>query len=945
MTKIRIYELARELGLDNKGVLGLCDKLGIEGKSSHSHSLSDDEADKIRRSVIRRAFNSKATTVRESKVDGTVVTERRMGNVIRRKRKPLEHEVEMPEVEEDFTSEAATTGFDDSLGETYDAVEHEESGDSSEQDLEADVSSHQQECDSSGEDGGEAESFVESSVDGSEVGVGEDTEEGYERSGEDLLNASEQDTPVGETEDSSQDKPELSGSGIDLDEVRRRHDIRAPKVLGRIDLPVAPVVIKSQGGAAGGDSKDGGKEEARGEHRSRKGVKSSAVKPEQEADAAKAGRSKGKKGPAYSAMDDEFAKRKRKKQVLRKDDLLDYGSEREGWKTKKDKKLKKGQPDANIGITAPARASKRVIKIAEDITVGELARQLGLKASEVIKKLMGLGVMANINQILDFDTATLVAEEYQFTTTLTGQEENNLLAELKASDKEEDLITRPPIVTVMGHVDHGKTSLLDAIRKTSVTTQEAGGITQHIGAYNVTTPSGASVTFIDTPGHEAFTAMRGRGAKVTDIVVLVVAADDGVMPQTMEAISHAKAAGVPIVVAINKIDKEDANPDRVKNQLAEQGLIPEDWGGDTIMVHVSAVTGDGLELLLENLHLQSELLELKANPDRKAIGTVIEAKLDKARGTVITVLVRNGTLRTGDSFIVGQVVGRVRVLNGSLGEVIEEAGPSMPAEILGASSAPAAGDEFLVVDDMQAAREIALQRQTKIRTRELLSRGGGSVPLTLENFSDFIGAGELKELPLIIKADVDGSAEAVSDALGNLSNAECKVKILHKAVGAVTENDVQLAIASNAVIIAFNVRSDTRAAALAEQENVDIRYSRIIYELVESIEAALKGMLAPELREKTLGRAQVRETFKVPRIGLVAGSYVTDGSVVRGSLVRLLRDNKVVFEGKMASLRRFKDDVKEVQTGYECGIGIEGYNDIKQGDVIEVFKVEEHRPV
>ena len=568
---------------------------------------------------------------------------------------------------------------------------------------------------------------------------------------------------------------------------------------------------------------------------------------------------------------------------------------------------------------------------------------MSVKVGDVVKTLMNLGVMATINQLIDYDTATILAAEFGYATVNTGNEEEELLGQLKAEDTPDDLKLRPPIVTVMGHVDHGKTSLLDAIRQTSVAAREAGGITQHIGAYTVNLAKGGSVTFLDTPGHAAFTAMRSRGAKVTDVVVLVVAADDGVMPQTVEAINHAKAAEVPILVAVNKIDKEGANLDRIKTQLSEHGLIPEEWGGQTIFCQVSAKTKVGIKELLENLYLQADILELKANPNRSAFGTVIESALDRGRGPVMTVLVQNGTLKKGDYFLAGSLTGRVRALVSDNGEQIKEIGPGMAAEVLGASGTPLAGDEFYVMESESQARAFAASRSRKLRIQELAERAGK--PLSLEAFSEMVKQGETKTLALVIKADVQGSLEAVKESVLKAGNQEVSIKVVHGGVGGITETDVQLAHASGAVILGFNIGFDSRARELAENFSVEVQFYRVIYELVESVEKAARGMLAPTLREKTLGRVEVRQTFKVPKIGLVAGSYVVDGSVERGASVRLLRDNRVLYEGKMSSLRRFKDDVREVQSGYECGIGIEGYQDIKAGDILEIFKIEEIRAV
>jgi len=583
-------------------------------------------------------------------------------------------------------------------------------------------------------------------------------------------------------------------------------------------------------------------------------------------------------------------------------------------------------------ITTP-KAIKRIIKISETITVGELAKRMGIKANDLIRALMKMGLMATINQPLDIDTAILLANEFGYEIENVAVDLDEILE--SEPDTPESLETRPPVVTIMGHVDHGKTSLLDAIRQANVIAGEAGGITQHIGAYDVEL-NGRKITFLDTPGHEAFTAMRARGAKVTDIVVLVVAADDGVMPQTKEAINHSKAAGVPIIVAINKIDKPDSNAERVKRELTEQGLVAEEWGGDTTMVEVSAKKGTNLESLLEMILLQADVMDLKANPEKAAKGTVVEGKLDKGRGPVATVLVQDGTLKTGDYCVVGIHSGRVRAMQNDRGEKVLEAGPSMPVELVGLSGVPDAGDVFVAMKDERQAKEIATLRQIKQRGLELAKH----TKLSLEELYTKIQAGEVKDLNVIVKGDVQGSVEAVSESLRKLSTAAVRLNVMHSAVGAVNETDVNLASASNAIIIGFNVRPEVKAQSLAEKEGVDIRLYSIIYNAVDDVRKAMEGLLSPIFKEKYLGRAEVREVFSVPKIGNVAGCYVQDGKVVRNAQVRLLRDNIVVYEGKMSSLRRFKDDVKDAASGYECGIGLENYHDIKQGDIIEAFEME-----
>jgi translation initiation factor IF-2 len=587
-----------------------------------------------------------------------------------------------------------------------------------------------------------------------------------------------------------------------------------------------------------------------------------------------------------------------------------------------------------------SKAIKRIIRISDVITVAELAKRMGVKGKDLIKELMRQGTMVTINHPLDFETAAILASEFNYEVENVAFDEETLLEHSSVKGAEEasadDLKTRPPVVTIMGHVDHGKTSLLDAIRTANVTAGEAGGITQHIGAYDVEL-GGKKITFLDTPGHEAFTAMRARGAKVTDIVVLVVAADDGVMPQTREAINHAKAAGVPIIVAINKMDKPNATPDKVRQGLTEFGLVSEDWGGDTIFVEVSAKLHTNLDRLLEMILLQAEVMDLKANPTKRVRGIIVEARLDKGRGPVVTVLVQEGTLKIGDPIVAGTHYGRVRSMINDRGERVDAAGPSFPVEVTGLSGVPDAGDMFHAVEDEKTAKDVAQHRAQKLRETELAR----SSKVSLEQLFARIQEGDIKELKVIIKGDVQGSVEAVRDSLSKLSTDACRLLVLHTGVGGIIESDVSLASASDAIVIGFNVRPEPKAAALAESEGVDIRLYNIIYDAVADVRNAMEGLLAPTLREKFLGRVEVRETFSVSKIGTIAGCYVLDGKVLRGAKVRLVRDNVVVWEGKMNSLKRFKDDVKEAAAGYECGIGLENYNGAKVGDIIEVFEIEE----
>ena len=637
-----------------------------------------------------------------------------------------------------------------------------------------------------------------------------------------------------------------------------------------------------------------------------------------------------KKAPVKGNRDDE--RRKNKKTLLKEaapsmnawDEDGNFGGR------------KKKRQQAPVPKPEPVKIEKAVIT-SETITVKELSEKIGKPVAEIIKKLFILGIMATINQEIDFDTCSLIASDYDIELEQNiAKSYEDVLLEGVDEDESKDLVERPPVVTIMGHVDHGKTSLLDAIRHSSITEGEAGGITQHIGAYTVTC-NGRQITFIDTPGHEAFTAMRARGAQVTDIVILVVAADDGIMPQTVEAINHSKAAGVPIIVAINKMDKPTANPDRVKQQLTEYGLVSEEWGGDTICVPVSAKTKQGLDNLLEMVLLQADVLELKANPNRMAKGIIIEAELDKGRGPIATVLVQNGTLKVGDPIVAGMAYGRVRAMMDDKGRRVTKAGPSTPVEVLGFNEVPSAGDMLNAAEIDKLSRQVAEERRDKFKAEQLKN----TQKVSLDDLFNQIAEGQMKDLNIIIKADVQGSVEAVRQALEKLSNDEVRVKCIHGAVGAITDSDVIFASASNAIVIGFNVRPNASARALAEKENVDIRLYRIIYNAIEDIQNAMKGLFKPVYKEVELGRISVRNTFKVSGVGTIAGAYVQDGKVSRNAQVRVVRDGIVVHEGRISSLKRFKDDVKEVAAGYECGIGIENFNDIHEGDTIEAFVMEE----
>ena len=676
-------------------------------------------------------------------------------------------------------------------------------------------------------------------------------------------------------------------------------EMRGPKVLGRIDLRKAAAPPAAPGWRP----------------------------PEQPAAGAAA--APGSPGDA--------AKKKKGRKVIKKSDMLDVMERDQGRSSKRPQKRRAlpGKELKKTEITVP-RASKRVIRISEVVTVADLARAMGVKASEVMKKLLDMGMMATINQALDFDTAVLVAGEFDYQVeNVAFDVEQALEAEQESGEAPEASVPRAPVVTMMGHVDHGKTSLLDAVRETEVAAREAGGITQHIGAYTVDV-RGRQVTFLDTPGHEAFTAMRARGAQATDIVVLVVAADDSVMPQTVEAINHARAAEVPIIVAVNKIDKPEANPERVKQDLGNYGLAPEEWGGDTIVAPVSAKSREGIPHLLDMILLQADVLELRANPKRLAKGVIVEARLDRGRGPVATVLVQEGTLKVGDPFVCGIQFGRIRAMMDDKARRIESAGPSTPVEILGLGGVPDAGDAFVAVQDDQKARQVAEHRRNK--QRDTMAK---TSKVSLDELYQQIQSGAVKELKVVLKADVQGSVEALSEALRRLSTEDVRLTVLHGSVGGVTESDVLLATASNAVIIGFNVRPEPKAASLAEREGVDIRSYSIIYEAVNDVRDALEGLLEPTFQEKVLGRAEVRQVFGVSGAGTIAGSFVTDGKIVRGSRARLLRDSIVVHDGRIGSLKRFKEDAREVLGGYECGIGFEAYQDVKVGDVIEAYDMEE----
>jgi translation initiation factor IF-2 len=861
MTRLRVYELARDLNMTNKVLLEKLGDLDISVKS-HMSTLDDDIIAQIKSSFF--STPEKKETIEETRIKPTV---------IRRRRKKVKVEVSA----------------------TPDAEPEAASDEAEEADQEATAAEVPEESVAEGE----------------------------------TLKESEAEEPQDAGAAEVEEKPAAKKAKKPKKAAKKEPSAKI------IKLPVKPPEKPLKEKKA-----EPQKAKAKVEKRPI-GKKAAALRPPQEPQVAPAGKDakkrKRKKKYEESDVDKKFLKKKisfKKKAVVEGEDL--YAG---GYRPRKQRKMGKGKKPLGGQKTqiTVAKAIKRRIKIDEAIVLSELAKRMGIKASEIIKAMMAMGSMATVNQTIDFETAALIAGEFDYEVERASFEEETILKQ--ETDDPEKMAPRPPVVTIMGHVDHGKTSLLDVIRKTRISESEAGGITQHIGAYHVRTGKG-QIAFLDTPGHEAFTAMRARGAQVTDIVVLVVAADDGVMPQTTEAINHSRAAEVPIIVAINKIDKANAEPEKVKRELAEIGLTPEDWGGDTIYVNVSAKEAEGIDELLEMILLQAEVLEFKANPDKLASGHVVEAKIDSGRGAVATVLVREGTLRTGDPVVCGMHYGRIRAMLDDQGHQLESAGPSIPVEIIGLSGVPMAGDEFLALKDEKNAKQVSEHRQQKQRSKELAQ----SSRLSLDKLYERMQEGEVKDLNLIIKADVHGSIEALNDSLTKLSNDEVNVNVVHSATGTIAESDISLATVSNAIIIGFNVRPSPKVQSLANEENVDMRFYNVIYDVIKDVKNAMVGMMASTFKEHVMGTAEVREVFQIPKIGNIAGCYVTDGKMERGQKMRLLRDGVVVFEGKNSSLRRFKDDVKEVQTGYECGIGIENFNDIKVGDTIDCYYLEEIRP-
>lgn len=888
MPKKRVYELAKELGLENKDLIAHLEKIGITVKS-HSSSLEDDEVDRIKKELLAK----EPKQIVEQRIKSTVIRRRAV-------RTPLEEALPAEEAEEKVEIQAEPE------------LEEKQEKPSAEpkETVPADIKKT-------------APVHVEPAPapvqppHGIVIAVKETVKEA-------VIAPVTKEIP----KEAKIEKSEIKGEAKSESKIQAAVEPPAAEKPKLQIIPVRPPIISKHRVA---------KVEPKKEIPPKAPVKpgEKIIVPPAEKPVKREFEKAKKKGklPVEVFIEEEKEAPRRKileKKIEKK--LRKQDEEREvvftRWRDEKKTvpvKMKKTE------ITVP-KAIKRRIKIGETVSVGDLAKRMGVKAGEVINKLMAMGVMATINQSIDYDIATLVAGEFNFQVEPVEVEFDESVLKQKVAP--ENLKPRAPVVTIMGHVDHGKTSLLDAIRQTNVIAGEAGGITQAIGAYHVHI-NNRDIVFLDTPGHEAFTAMRARGAQVTDIVVLVVAADDGVMEQTIEAINHSKVAKVPIIVAINKIDKPGADPEKIKQALTEHGLLSEQWGGDTIFCEVSAKKKTGIENLLEMILLQADVLELKADPDRSAQGIIIEAKLDRGRGPVATVLIQQGTLHEGDAFVSKTEFGRVRAMNDDQGRRVKEAKPSTPVEVIGFSSVPQTGGEFFVVEDEKKARNIADYWLRKAREKEL----SASSKITLEQLYQKIKEG-VKDFNVIIKADVQGSIEAISDALNKLSTDDVKLKIIHSSTGAISETDIMLASASNAIIIGFNVRPDARVVEIAQQEGVEIKLYDIIYNVIADVRAAMEGLLEPEYKEVVLGRAEVRETFRVPKVGTIAGCYVSDGKILRNAGLKLVRDSVVVFDGKVMSLKRFKDDAREVQAGFECGIGIEGFNDIHVGDIIEAYTME-----
>ena len=916
MAKIRVYELARELSIKNKELLDRLQDMDIP-LGSHMSSLDEATVARIKDSLFGRTED----VVEETRVKKTVIRRRR--KVVEKAPLPAEVVAQEEAAPVEATADAAVPEKDEEAEEPKPVEEPEK------EPVPAQA---------------KAPVKRRAKVKPAEVVKKE----------EEASAVAEEETPaVAEDEAPQEQAPEPTPvqvealekpapAKVEKPEVKERAKPEKPKrkaaretpakiiKLGEVPRPAEKAPSKEAAPARGRTAAGGAKRLAK-------------VVPLPDKDAP-AKKEKYKKGRKKKAADEEadrsFLKKKisfRKKAIVEGDDL--YSRDTRLRKGRRGARGKATVRELKPQITVP-KAIKRRVKIDDTIVLSDLAKRIGVKTSDMIAKLMAQGVMVTANQTIDFDTAALVAAEFDYELARAAFEEEKVLGGVDAVQEDPQAqVLRPPVVTIMGHVDHGKTSLLDVIRATNVTDHESGGITQRIGAYNVGLPGGR-IVFLDTPGHEAFTAMRSRGASITDIVVLVVAADDGVMPQTVEAVNHSRAAEVPIIVAINKIDKDNADVERVQRELSELDLMPEAWGGDTIFVQVSAMNKVGIDELLEMILLQAEVLELKANPGTFAHGRVVEAKLDTGRGAVATVLVDKGTLHGGDAIVCGHHYGRVRAMLDDRGNKVEEAGPAIPVEVIGLSGVPSAGDEMVAVADEKKAKQVSLHRAQKQRAEELAQTSR----LSLESLFERMRESEVRDLNLILKADVDGAIEALTDSLMKLSNDSVSINVVHKGTGAVTGTDVSLAKVSDAIIIGYNVRPSANVRALAGEENVDIRYYDVIYDVINEVKDAIVGMMPSTFKEEVVGSAEVREIYNIPRVGSIAGCYVAEGRVERGQHARLIRDGVVYYNGKVNSLRRFKDDVREVQTGFECGIGIENYNDIKQGDVIECYMVEEIKP-
>ncbi len=898
-------ELARKKGLSEKERMAELKRLGFKlTKEEVAEQLQESEKEK----VIKKEEQPSGVKVIEKRIKGNVIRRR-----VRKVVKPKPSEEVPPEAKEEKL-----------------AVEEQKTGEVIAAPAETKAEKEPVEKISAPEPVAE----TPSTGGPEEEKLPEKTEGVVEGTGQPLPKP-EKETPGEESEKKSKKEPEEAVPAVpekpEAEETKpkkkKRKKEEGAKITGFVDLSA---VLKQ--------------EEEAGKKKETKRAVSSDAETGEFIDESKV---KGKVEPAKVEKPQEKIPSKKRHKVRRKwverdlrKELNEYlaGAKGQGDEalraSRKHKKEKRGAKKETV-VTAPTKESKRVIRILDKISVGELAKRMGIKLAEVMEKLKDLGIEIRPTDTVDADTASLIASEFSYTVEDASKDIENVL--YVEESKGEELVPRPPVVTVMGHVDHGKTLLLDAIRKTHVVEEEAGGITQHIGAYEVTLDGGKQVVFIDTPGHEAFTEMRARGAQVTDIVILIVAADDGVMPQTIEAINHAKAAEVPIIVAINKIDKPQARPDKVRQSLMEYGLVPEELGGDTLFVEVSAKTRQGIDELLEMILLQAEMMDLKANPKSRARAVVLESGMDRSRGITATVIVKQGTLKKGDFFVVGAGYGKVRSMMDDKGKITKAAGPSIPVLVLGFSDIPEVGETLYVVKNEKEAKQVATYR----RTKQLEEAAQAQAAVSLDDLFAKIKEGEINELNMVVKADVTGSLKAVTEALKKLGNEEVRVNIVHQAVGGISESDINLAVASNAIVVGFNVRPEPKARDLAKKEGIEIRLYSIIYDLIDDVTKALTGMLAPKQEEKVLGRAEVRATFSVPKIGVVAGCYVVEGEIPRNALVHLIRDNVVVYDGKIASLKRFKDDVKSVQAGYECGLGIENFNDIKVGDVIEAYVMEE----